>query len=421
MHAARRACLPMTSIAVIAIATAVVAAPPADDTGDHLVIREDPALTLTELVRLTAAHEGGAPVVAALREQAGELDRAARHPFPAAPAIALGIASDGIGGSGDGYRMGRAGVELPVWWPRQRRGRRALADAAQRSAAVAAEAHLLEVAGWLRAALAELALAEVHLDVARRDWQRAQELEAAVARAVELGELAQRDLLLIQSESLDSRFALREAVEEHRHAADSYHLLTGLERRPRDWSEPEADREGFADHPALARAAARAAGAHAELERLVRERWGQPLLTAGSEHERDRSDLPFSDRFVFGIRIPLGWSADATVAIAAARVAASEADRDRTRLERDLRQQLAESEHRLVLAKSRVRIATEQAHVSSEHFRLVQRAFELGEVDLTTLLRARARARSAERQQREAAILEQFQIAEFHQALGIVP
>src|SRR5690606_25167546 len=95
---------------------------------------EDATLSLADLVQATAAFEGGAPVVEAMQGSAAAMQRAARHPLPAAPAIAAGVAADGFGDRGQGYRQGRVGLELPVWWPQQRTGRRAIAAAAAQEA-----------------------------------------------------------------------------------------------------------------------------------------------------------------------------------------------------------------------------------------------------------------------------------------------
>lgn len=384
-------------------------------------IRTDPALSVGELVRLTAAREGGAPYVAELEAEAAELARIARRPLADAPAVVLGYGADGWGARGAGYRAARTGIEVPMWWPRQSHGRRRLAVAAQTGSLAALRLHHVEVAGWIRERLADLALADVMLAAAERDEQRAAELLAAVERAAELGERAGADVLLMQAEVLDLRLARRAAWEEHRHAADSYHLLTGLYRRPQDWHEQEAAAEELTMHPLLAVADARVARARAEVERLQAERWGYPTLALGSEHERDERALSFSDRFVLGVRIPLGTSPTAAGALAAARVALREAERDRARSEREARQRLAESEHALALAKSRVELSAERSQLTAEYLRRMRRGFDLGEVDLTALLRAQERARAAERDAHVASVLAHFHVAQRNQALGVVP
>jgi len=391
------------------------------DKHHHPALQVDAELSLAALLAHTAAHEGGAPVVAALRREAEHLQNAALLPFPDRPAFVAGYTADGFGSSDDGYRSARAGIELPLWWPFQRQGRRALANAAAATADGANAAHLLEVAAWLRAGLAELALADAHLELAQRAAESRQALVTKIERAVALEELAERELLLARNAALEARFAVLEALEEHKHAEDSYVLLTGIDRRPAHWHETAAARERFDAHPVLLQARAQAARTRADIDRIERERWGHPVLSVGSEHERDQREPNFNDRFAVGVRIPLGSSADAGSQLAAAQRQASETDRDLARLERDLRQQLAESEHRYSLSRERTKITSEQYDLTREHLRLTQRAFDLGEIDLETLLRAGARALAAERNHREAEIGHQANIAQRNQALGVLP
>ena len=99
----------------------------------------------------------------------------------------------------------------------------------------------------------------------------------------------------------------------------------------------------------------------------------------------------------------------------------SEARRDSYRLERDLRSRLAMAQHGHELADARVATATEQASIAAETLRLSELGFSLGEIDLQTLLRARARARAAEQSRREALLLRQASAAQLNQALGVLP
>jgi len=380
----------------------------------------DPSLSLSEVVRLAAGREPGAAVVDARLQEAVALRGDAGQLFAGAPALAAAYVTDGLG-SDDGYRKADSLLELPLWWPGQRVGRRDVATAAENAAAHAATGHTLEVAGWVRQAVAELALADNRLELAEAEWRAEEALAAQIERGVALREFAQRDLLLARSASLDHRLRYLEALEASRHRAETYVQLTGLSSWPEDWREPPALRRDLGEHPLLLVAEQEAERAEAELARATSDRWGHPVLALGSEHERALRSLDYGNRLVVGIRIPLGWHKDARGEVAAAHRAAAAARRDSGRLERALREELAHAEHRLTLSHERVSTAREQSRMASEHLRLTQRAFELGETDLGTLLRARARANAAERTSHEAGILQQFSAAQLNQALGFVP
>jgi cobalt-zinc-cadmium efflux system outer membrane protein len=269
--------------------------------------------------------------------------------------------------------------------------------------------------------VAELALGRIRLEVAETQWRSSQALAAQIERAVELEESAARDLLLARSESLEHRFHYLEALEETRHAEGTYSLLTGLSVWPGDWSETTADPAVFLDHPLLRLAQAEAARADGELRSRVGDQWGNPVLEIGTQHERDESGAPFSDRIVAGVRIPIGRRNDARADVAAARRSVAEARQQRQRLDRELRGRLAQAQHRLSLREERVKTAEERARMAHEYLLLTERGFALGESDLATLLQARQRRTAAEQVYQEALILRRFGAAELNQALGVVP
>jgi outer membrane protein TolC len=321
----------------------------------------------------------------------------------------------------DGYRQWETGLELPLWWPGQRKGRRDLARAARAASSHSERAHLLEVAGWVRQAVAELALAHVRLELTENEWRAEEALGDQIERAVGLQELAERDLLLARSSSLDRQLRYLEALEESQHAEGDYAILTGLSTWPADWAESPSELSTLREHPMLLLAEEETARAESEVRRLSRDQWGHPVLALGTQHERDGSGEDYDNRVIAGLRIPLGRRGDARADIAAAQRTLAETRRDARRLERQLRGALIQAEHRLALADDRVTTATEQAGMAAEYRRLSERGFALGETDLGTLLRARARAISAEQTLREAMILRQFGAAQFNQALGVVP
>ena len=393
---------------------------PADDDHGHVALEADPELTLHEVILHTVEIEPGRLVVAARRAEAAALERNARSLLSGAPTISANHGTDGLW-SGDGYRQWDVGLKFPLWWPGQRKGRRQTARAAAAAANHAQRAHALEVAGWVRQSIAELAVTQVRLELTEAEWRAEAELARQIERAVALEELAHRELLLARSASLDRRLLYLEALEEARHAEGTYFLLTGLDRWPTAWSETAPDLDALDDHPMLLLAAEEIARAQGELDRVAADQWGRPVLALGSEHERDDGNSNFGDRIVAGLSIPLGRRRDARAEVAGARRVLAQKRRDQKRLERKLQGRLAEAEHRFALSKERVATAAEQAEMAAEYLRLTDLGFGLGESDLSELLRARSRATAAEQTHREALILRQSSAGEMNQALGVVP
>ena len=386
----------------------------------HIRLEADAMLSLREVVLYTVEREPGRLAVEARREEAIELDRNASRLLSGTPTISANHGTDGLL-SDDGYRQWDVGLRLPLWWPGQRKGRRTTARAAESAATQAQRAHALEVAGWVRRAIADLALSHVRLELTEAEWRAEDELATQIERAVALDELANRDLLLARSASLDRRLLYLEALEESRHAEGNYFLLTGLAKWPTEWSETPADFDSLENHPLMLLAAKEIARARGELSQLTTGQWGNPVLALGSEHERGASGENFDDRIIAGFSIPLGRRSNAQANVAAKRRVLAEKRRDRQRLERKLRGQLSEAEHRFALSSERVSTASEQAKMAAEYLRLTESGFGLGETDLGQLLRARSRATAAEQTHREALILRQSSASEMNQALGVVP
>jgi outer membrane protein TolC len=389
-------------------------------TTEHVTLQVDPALSLSELVRQVAAREYGASAVEARRDEAKALRSDARRIFSDTPTLGGSLVSDQAFGN-DGYRQWDSNLELPLWWPGQLSARRRKADAADAALPFAAEAHSIDVAGWVRGALAEIELARLRLGVAESRWHSSQALAAQVEEAVALEELARRDLILARSTALEHELEYLEALEEARHSRSTYFLLTQSTRLPLDWfEEPTTDLE-LDRHPLLLLANEELVRAEADVRRLAGDRFGSPVLSIGTQHERDVSGSPFSDRIVAGVRIPLGSVAAPRTAVAAARRNLAEARRDAGRLERRIRGEVEKAEHRLEIAGERIATASAQAALSAEYREMTQKSFELGEADLPDVLRARARFDAAELNRQEAILMRHVSAAALNQALGVLP
>ncbi len=416
----------LTALVLIASALTSAAAEPeiearfASAGHRHTLVEADETLSLREVVLYAVEREPGSLAVTARREEATELRRIAARLLAGAPTISANHATDGLMYN-DGYRRWDVGLRLPLWWPGQRKGRRTTARAAESAATEAKRAHALEVAGWVRRAISDLALSHIRLALTEAEWRAELALAAQIERAVTLEERANRELLLARSASLDRRLLYLEALEESRHAEGNYFLLTGLARWPAQWSETPADSHSLENHPLMLLAAKEIVRAQGELSQLASNQWGNPVLALGSEHERNADGENFNDRIVAGFTIPLGRRSTAQANVAAARRRLAGKRRDRQRLERKLRGQLSTAEHRFALSNERVATAAEQAKMAAEYLRLTELGFGLGEADLGELLRARTRATAAEQTRREALILRQTTAGELNQTLGVLP
>lgn len=390
--------------------------------GDHPSVAPDATLTLAAALEAALARDPGRERVDARSDEARILRGAARAWTPEPVALTGAAASDRVLGSHDGYRAWEAGLEIPLWIPGQRAARRRVAEHARTGADAARVLRALEVAGALRELLAEWERSRAHVAVAGHALDAASALEAAVRRAAELGELADRERLLAEEETLGRRDALLQAQAELRDAELRWHALTGLDRAPADATESRApERPLDAMHPLLAEAQARVARAEAALAQAARDAWPGPHVAIVSEHERDLRGEPTNDRFGVGLHLPLGRSASARERVAAARIELGDARAELGALQRALDIALHDAVHQLALAEDRLRVAEVRLTLATRNLRLEERAFALGESDLLDRLRIQARAFEAELALAEARADRQLALARHNQALGVLP
>jgi len=151
----------------------------------------DATLTLSAAVDAALAAYPDSPTLAARRRQAEAWQDRGRSFLSARPALSMRVQSDRFG-SDAGLQEYETGIELPLW---SFGGRRAVRDhgAALGVETDAARSALRwEVAGLVRSALWNVALAEADLALAEKAYDTAARLARVVERRHELGDVAER-------------------------------------------------------------------------------------------------------------------------------------------------------------------------------------------------------------------------------------
>lgn len=401
--------------------TAEAASAPEAGHEDHVSLAPDPTLSLRDALEAALDRDPARALLEARRDEADLLARAGRAWTPDAPALAASGASDALGPD-DGYRFWTAGLEVPLWLPGQRAARGRVARHARAGVAVGEVGRALGLAAALREQLAGWARARARVEVGEHALDAARALEATLRRAAALGDVAAREALLAEEETLGRSDALYRARAELRDIELRYEALTGLDRVPEIAVEPLAPMRPLDEgHPLLAEADTRVARAEAQLAASTHDQWGTPLLSIFSEHERDLSGSNTSDRIGLGLRVPLGRSNAMRQQLAAARLELGAARAERARLRREIEVELHDATHQLTLAEARLTVAEARADLARRNLRLEERAFALGESDLQDRLRIQARAFDAELAVHEARADRQLALARHNQALGVLP
>ncbi|WP_169742856.1 TolC family protein, partial [Muricoccus aerilatus] len=165
-------------------------------------------------------------------------------------------------------REAQVDLAAPLWLPGQRS---AVASTVVRDVASADERfrlRRLELANLLREAWWKVALRRAETRVQRDRLATAGDILGDVRRRLNLGEIAEPDLLLAQNERMAAELALAQAQAAEQEAELAYRALTGG-AAPGQGEEGLAEPRAAADlHPALRAASAAVAAAEAEV-RLV--------------------------------------------------------------------------------------------------------------------------------------------------------
>jgi len=380
-----------------------------------------PAGTLAEAVSAAVARADQGPRAEALRQQGLAVRTQADSLVAQDPALRVKHLSDRLNDD-TGYYEWEAMVDLPVWLPGQRSARRALADALGIQADALERYLRWELAGRVREAAWAVALAEGHARLAEQALSDAKTLETQVTRRVSAGELARVDLLLAQQEALAREVERQTARSDLDLAAQRFALLTDTRTLPVPLEEPVVHTPELpADHPGLAAAEANLAQARAERGRVASERRANPTLSLGGKRTRDNRDSDPYTALALEVSIPFGLGSQSAPRLAEAERGYTDSATERKRLHRELETELALARTTYAAAKEALTLARRQRTLAAEALGLMQRGFELGEIDLATLLRERTRAREAERAQETKRLELGRAAARLNQALGVVP
>jgi outer membrane protein TolC len=324
--------------------------------------------------------------------------------------------------SDNGLREWGVGLEAPLWLPGQRDSYRQLAQGLSAEADASHQLLAWQVAGEVRERAWALRLAQSNRDQAETQLEAAKALEHEVKRRLDAGELANADWVLARQETLTRESQLQAAEAEVELAANAWQTYTGLTTLPDNLPEQAVRNSDFpASHPRMLSAAGRVEKSRAERSRQRIERRGNPSLGLSANHERSNERSDYDNSLELTVAIPLGGGRHAApdLARAEADLTEAEAAQRQTRIELEREQEQAD----LVLAQTATAIdlAQQRKALTAQSEHLAKRAFELGESDLVTLLRARNLAADAALELDRKRVEHQRAIARYNQILGVMP
>lgn len=387
----------------------------------HDALPVDEALTLTEAVDAAFSLYPTTVELAARSEEADAWSDRGQSWLADRPSAVLRYQTDNWGAN-NGLDEYEAGILLPLWSWGGRSAVQKLGDSLAIESDAASLALRWEVAGFLRAALWGIALAENDHELAEQALDTAARLTASVERRHELGDVALGDVLLAQSAYLEAQTLVIEATATLLDAERAYRSVTGLERRPPFTVEILSEFHDIEQgHPALAFANAEVSRASAGLtvaEKTVRS--GTSLLI-GPRSERSAFGSEFDDSFGITLSVPFGGSSHRRTEISAAARIAANARARRDQQMRELTLAAHEAAHGLNVVDQNLASASSRLDIAERHQAMGESAYEKGELELIDLLKVQATAIAAKRQATRLIIDEKRQTALYNQAVGKLP
>ncbi len=317
-----------------------------------------------------------------------------------------------------------ASVQVPLWNPGQRDAEQAVAKQAENSALSQADAVKLRVSGLVRAALWDMALANLSYEQAKTELAITDQLRAKVQRRVELGDLPRADFLLAKTESLQKSSVLTLAEAELMHARKRYSSITQMTRIPGSYQEKLVELTKIQQsHPLLAAINSQIERKQAELNAVKLVGSGQTHVAVGINSDRFTDDQRSNqtESFNIGITVPFGGSAHLAPQVAAVNVELNKLLAEREQLSRDLEQAHHEAEHNLEVNRAELGIANELQQVAEEHLKMTRLSFSVGEINLMDLLKIQSRTQQAVLNAKQRSVMLQRDIALYNQAVGVTP
>jgi outer membrane protein TolC len=387
----------------------------------HAPLPVDSSLTLSGTVDVALAAYPDMVALAARQLEADAWADRGGSWLADRPSMVLRYQTDRLG-SDVGLDEYEAGIELPLWNWGGRDATQSFGAALLLEAAFARQALRWEVAGYVRMALWDVALAENDHELAEQSLDTADRLVKLVERRHELGDVALSDVLLAKASYFEFQTALIEASASLLDAERTWRTITGLEHRPGFVPEGlSAVAEITVDHPALEFANAAVATAAADVGMAEETANTGTRVLIGARRERPAYGTDLDDSIGITLSIPFGGSAHRNTEISKAARAASIVRADRNRQVRELSLALHEAAHGLNVVNENIEAASARLEFAERHEAMGELAYEKGELELIDLLKMQASTIAARRQVSRLNIDQKRQTALYNQAVGETP
>ena len=379
------------------------------------------AFTLHDLVEKSLPHYPNSQLLAAKKLMLEARQTQANSLLPGSAALILRNQNDQLL-SRNGETEWEAGVEFPIWLNGQRKARAAIANIASQNLTADTQYLRLQLAGMVRDALWDIQLMQGLADIAKAKHEAASQLQRDIEKRVSMGDMAQKDLLVAQTETLQAESERINAEAEVQHAKFRYVNLTGLSIIPAEFTEIKSAKSDVEDtHLALLEANGKIALSIEQRNLVHIENRDNPTVTLGTRSLRGATDTQYNNSFGITVRIPLQSATRNTPLQAAAEMQYAENQAHLSQLKLLLAAAMHEAEHNLEVGSAQLEVLTKQHNIAQQSLSVTRKAFQLGELDLSDLIRVQTQAFNTEKSLKNQQIQQLWNTARYNQAVGELP
>lgn len=378
-------------------------------------------LTLHDLVEKALPHYPNSQLLAAKKRELEARQIQAKSFLPGSAALVLRNQNDVLL-SRNGEIEWEAGIEMPIWLSGQRAARAAIADVSASNLNQDQQLLHLQLAGMVRDALWDIELMQGLYDIAELKWTATKQLEQDVQKRVNLGDMAQKELFIAQSETLLAENENIAAQAEVQHAKFRYINLTGLREIPSIYAEQKSTKLDVDEsHPALLEANGKVALSN-QMRNLTKiETRENPTVTIGTRSLRGANDTQYNNSLGIILRIPLQSAVRNAPLQAAAETNYTQQQVNLSALKIMLAAAMHEAEHNLEVGEQQLNVLAKQQLIAQKSLHAVRTGFKLGEIELIEVMRAQTQAFNVDKNLKNQQIQQQWNTARYNQAVGELP
>lgn len=382
-------------------------------------LEQSSAVTLSSLTQKVYEREPARQSEQAQQQQINANTALANATFADVKSLSLNHQNDAIGSS-NGLQEWEGIVEMPLWLPGQKQQQLALSDKLSAELPAYQQNLRLTASAKVRELIWNVVLAHTATKQAYQIWQSAVKLEQDVDARVKAGELAGTERLLANTNELEMQNQYLLKKSELDFALSTYRAITKEQLLPERYQELLSDNYVIdQQHPVLMLLDQQINTLRAKQDLAQFDGAVNPSLSVGVRRERGANGESFTNSMGIGISFALDNSVYRRPAIANAAKELADAEIARLQMERELNITLFSRLHDLETKRLQLGLISEQNETTQKYLVLQQRAFELGELDLVSLLRSQSLANETYNRKLALEVDIKHTIALINQALGI--